>query len=1448
MQIKMRKVLALLACLAMLCTLLPLGVFTVSAATTNLVVNGDFETGNYTGWTKNGMTPTVSAEAAHNGGYGVHLYGTNAWASFNQYIDLEPATTYHISFWYKSASDAAMSVGVELKTKNDSGSYNNKTVFLTSGGQSLSASKSTTTWTQVQSVFTTKDSGDMSHMLTFYRGNGTADTTTPSSVYLDDIVLTKLGSGSSNMLQNGGFESTLDPWTQHTSSSQTMALSTDAHTGTNSVIVPFVARSLTVSQVVAVEPNTNYVVTYYYKSLDTASKNILFGAYGLDAANNGSGTGDLAGAASTLQIANTAWTQGAYIFSSGSNTEVRLAFSGSSSTNPSNRKAMLVDDVVMSKIGGAEPDEPIEPDETDAANLVNNGYFNDGTASGWTVSGGVVEAYNGDYMLKATTSDRYQTVAKQTIDVEANSNYTLDVSSLYVGGATKATARVHVYAGTTSTDLVSIYYWIINPNSVDSHQLSFNTGSNTQVTIGIQQMAAASSSDAFDGNIYYDDFVMKKVIPAPDGNDTPSNDGYVINGDFETGDLTGWTVVKGGEVIYGDDVAAGNFSLMGTAPNKYNSHVQQTVTVEANTDYVITFKAKLAAAGGQVRFYVSPDGTDGNKINGDCYYFTGATTEWQTFQIAFNSGNNTTLVLHPAQGVDGGGNIYYDDIVMEKAQTGYTGLYPEAMTSGADIRFMTYNVLVGKDTTNGGYNWGTDIGNRPQLAQAMIEYYKPDVIALEEFSGEWYDYFRANMTNYAFGEMTSKDSQNNGILYTCLAYNTETIRLLDTDLYQMTVSRWGTQGMRYVNVGFFEVIATGEKFIAAATHPDAGNLVGTEDLNHDGVAGEGDGYWRPFQLEEAAAYVAELSDTYKLPVVWGGDFNSGLDGTYDDNVSWYKVADAGFTDATAGRYIDHIFYNGMATHLYETTVADAAVLGASDHKAVFADIQFLDEYAAPILNVIDSIKTQGRTYKKDGTLWLDYSASGIEFSANCEGKVALNLNVKSILNTNTTYGGIYFTVIVDGVKKDRAECRITSTGNVELVLAENLTPGNHTFEVYRQTEHRGAEVGISSIVMNGSLNEKPADNRLYIEFIGDSISTGYGALGVAGDDQADSPLWQDATIAYPYLTAKALGADFSDVCYSGLGCKYGYSGSTSMQHVYPAQRWQYDRSTQYNFNTRQPDVVVIALGTNDIANQTDAALRKVGYQEMLDLVRAKNPNAKIVWIYGMMKDDDNAMIASLIEENGGAAEGLYSLELVTNTAGAGWHPSAAGQQKFADDLVAFLNSDVLVKYVGDDMLDNDEGNAIDYVGSSRMEMTADKLGLAFGFSITAQGIVANGTVADLTNATIDAFGDGTQYKLLAMGAIVSNNPGVGLADMKLDDVDGKKCLDINAKYLYDLEGDVAQFAVRITNIPLTNEATVIYARAYYVFEYEGRQVVVYDDIQSANYINKYESNDGVLEW
>ena len=70
-----------------------------------------------------------------------------------------------------------------------------------------------------------------------------------------------------------------------------------------------------------------------------------------------------------------------------------------------------------------------------------------------------------------------------------------------------------------------------------------------------------------------------------------------------------------------------------------------------------------------------------------------------------------------------------------------------------------------------------------------------------------------------------------------------------------------------------------------------------------------------------------------------------------------------------------------------------------------------------ITNLLGKYKTQGRTSIINNLLMVDYSASGIEFSAFCEGDVSLTFNAKSLISGNE--GGCYFTVIVDGVKKAR---------------------------------------------------------------------------------------------------------------------------------------------------------------------------------------------------------------------------------------------------------------------------------------------------------------------------------------------------------------------------------------------------------------------------------------------
>ena len=319
-------------------------------------------------------------------------------------------------------------------------------------------------------------------------------------------------------------------------------------------------------------------------------------------------------------------------------------------------------------------------------------------------------------------------------------------------------------------------------------------------------------------------------------------------------------------------------------------------------------------------------------------------------------------------------------------------------------------------------------------------------------------------------------------------------------------------------------------------------------------------------------------------------------------------------------------------------------------------------------------KTQGRTSVINNILMVDYSASGIEFSAYCSGNVSVTFNATSLIAGDE--GGCYFTVIVDGTQKARDFCKITATGDTTVKIAEDLSYGNHTFEIYRQTEIERALVGIKSITLNGVVNAAPKKQDTYIEFVGDSITTAYGNLTVSGSGVTYSyPKHQDATQGYAYLTAKALDADWSIIAQQGRGAKYGYTNE-NLQDIYPKLRYNRDKTTEYDF-AREPDFVVIGLGTNDIntySSKFSATLDdvKTGFEEMLSLVRTKNPNAKIIWIYNMMTNKANDLITSVINEAGGRAKGYYSLQLTQNTAGGQGHPSAAGQAVFAEELSEFL--------------------------------------------------------------------------------------------------------------------------------------------------------------------------------
>lgn len=320
-------------------------------------------------------------------------------------------------------------------------------------------------------------------------------------------------------------------------------------------------------------------------------------------------------------------------------------------------------------------------------------------------------------------------------------------------------------------------------------------------------------------------------------------------------------------------------------------------------------------------------------------------------------------------------------------------------------------------------------------------------------------------------------------------------------------------------------------------------------------------------------------------------------------------------------------------------------------------------------------KTQGRTTVINNILMTDYTASGVEFWADCSGDVSVTFNASKFKHTNEL-GGCYYTIIVDGVKKARDFCHITETGDTTVKIAENLSKGKHTFEIYRQSEIELATIGIKSVTLAGEFYDAPANRDMYVEFVGASQWGGYGNLATSSTPSGDVPTayYQDGTQALTYLTARNLNADWSVVSLQGIGAYWGWQ-QISMNTVYPMLRHNKDSNTAYDF-ARQPDYIVIGLGTNDYNRMeyyektTDDLVNS--FVDFMSLLREKNPNAKIIWVCNMMTSDVNTYVESAVEKFGGENANAYSFKVTKNTAGGKNHPDTTGHKVMADEISAFI--------------------------------------------------------------------------------------------------------------------------------------------------------------------------------
>ncbi len=258
----------------------------------------------------------------------------------------------------------------------------------------------------------------------------------------------------------------------------------------------------------------------------------------------------------------------------------------------------------------------------------------------------------------------------------------------------------------------------------------------------------------------------------------------------------------------------------------------------------------------------------------------------------------------------------------------------------------------------------------------------------------------------------------------------------------------------------------------------------------------------------------------------------------------------------------------------------------------------------------------------------------------------------------------------------------------------------HTVRILKLSEPRMSAVGLGEIRILAEDGPKPAaEAETYMEFIGDSITCGYG-IDTLSELHPFSTTTENAAKAFAYLTAKALGADFSCVSYSGHGLISGYTPDPSVPKLgeliqpyyeifaysYNTFRGQKMEDSAWDFSgERKPDIVVINLGTNDDSYvQGDTAKTEAfreAYLRFLEQVHHIRPQARIIAAFGLMGDALFAAEEAAVEmfkEKSGFKE-VYACRLtpqdpLKNGYAADYHPSAASHAIAARELVAFIRS------------------------------------------------------------------------------------------------------------------------------------------------------------------------------
>lgn len=290
----------------------------------------------------------------------------------------------------------------------------------------------------------------------------------------------------------------------------------------------------------------------------------------------------------------------------------------------------------------------------------------------------------------------------------------------------------------------------------------------------------------------------------------------------------------------------------------------------------------------------------------------------------------------------------------------------------------------------------------------------------------------------------------------------------------------------------------------------------------------------------------------------------------------------------------------------------------------------------------------------------------------------------------------YYNVFVDGMPSKTVDVKSDTT----IVVAAKLGPQEHRIQIYKRTEGNQGTGSFKGILIseNGEMLPWKDIPTRKIEFIGNSITCGYGTEGLSQNERW-KPSTENNFLSYAPIMARAFSADYHIVAHSGMGVVRNYGDKLKVSTSAMPDRFNrvYDEKELpiWNFKQWKPDAVVINLGTNDYSTQPfpDKIVFKKGYENLINEVRTRYGDLPIFCVVGPMIDEPcYSYVKEMVEDFRSVYQkkNVYFVGIPTylmnpeKDLGSDSHPNYQGQRKMAAHVLP-----VIAGILGWDYKDNE---------------------------------------------------------------------------------------------------------------------------------------------------------------